>query len=157
MQVQDTDLSTLSEAARDRFRASSIGYVFQDFHLIEGYSSLENVMLSLGLGGIRGLAGKNRAVEALKKVDLGHRLHHTPAQLSTGERQRVALARALVHTPKVLLADEPTAHLDQTRSHGAMELLKNAAQELQASLLVVTHDPLVMEHLPRTLQLGASR
>ena len=95
-----------------------------------------------------------RALEVLSLVGLGKRTGHTPRQLSTGERQRVALARAVAHRPKILLADEPTAHLDRKRAVEALELLKNTAANIGASLMVVTHDELVMQIFPRRLEVG---
>ncbi|GGJ32242.1 ABC transporter ATP-binding protein [Deinococcus roseus] len=155
VKISGTDLAGLNEAQRDGFRARHLGYIFQDFHLMQGYTALENVMLALGLAGVSPRERKQRATEALSRVDLGHRLHHLPVQLSTGERQRVAIARAIVNRPEVLLADEPTAHLDEARSHQVMDLLKSTAQDLNAALIVVTHDPLVKKHIPDLLTLGA--
>ena len=150
----DTLVSGLSEGGRDHFRASTVGYVFQDFHLMPGYSALENVLLGLGLAGIRGPAASARARETLTALGLGARLHHSPRQLSTGERQRVALARAVAHRPKLLLADEPTAHLDPSRGLDALALLRGTAAELGATLVVVSHDPQVVSAFGRRLELG---
>jgi putative ABC transport system ATP-binding protein len=151
--MDGTEITALGESARDLHRSRNIGYVFQDFHLMEGYSALENVLLGLGLASKQ---NKVRALEVLGLVGLGKRTGHTPRQLSTGERQRVALARAVAHRPKILLADEPTAHLDRKRAVEALELLKNTAVNIGASLMVVTHDELVMEVFPRRLEVGGS-
>ncbi len=152
----DTLISGLSEAGRDRYRASTVGYVFQDFHLMPGYTALENVLLGLGLAGVRGPAALARARETLTGLGLGGRLHHSPRQLSTGERQRVALARAVAHRPKLLLADEPTAHLDPSRGLDALALLRGTAAELGATLVVVSHDPQLVGAFERRLELGRS-
>ena len=150
----ETEVNALSEAQRDRYRARTVGYVFQDFHLMPGYSALENVVLGLGLAGVRGPQAVMRAREVLGSLGLGARLHHSPRQLSTGERQRVALARAVAHRPALLLADEPTAHLDPSRGADAVALLRQTAAELGATLIVVSHDPAVVGAFARRLDLG---
>ena len=152
----ETEVNTLSEAGRDRYRARSVGYVFQDFHLMPGYSALENVLLGLGLAGVRGTQAVTRAREVLTHLGLASRLHHSPRQLSTGERQRVALARAVAHRPALLLADEPTAHLDPSRGLEAVALLRQTAADLGATLIVVSHDPAVVGAFARRLDLGHS-
>lgn len=149
----DLDLATASEAAREVYRRRHVGYVFQDFHLMPGLSALENVELGLRVAGTA--QPRVRAREALTRLDLGHRLNHRPDQLSTGERQRIAVARAVAHGPGLLLVDEPTAHLDRNRAGAALELLLGAAAELDATLIVVTHDPLVADALPARLELGS--
>jgi putative ABC transport system ATP-binding protein len=151
----ETSVSELSEAQRDAYRARNVGYMFQDFHLMPGYSALENVLLGLGLSGVRGPQARIRATEVLRELGLEGRLHHSSRQLSTGERQRVALARAVAHRPRLLLADEPTAHLDHDRAVQAVTLLRQTAESLGATLLVVTHDPLVMEAFARRVQVGS--
>ena len=153
IKLDSLEITALGESQRDSYRSKNIGYVFQDFHLMEGYSALENVLLGLGLASRQ---NKMRALEVLSLVGLGKRTGHTPRQLSTGERQRVALARAVAHRPKILLADEPTAHLDRKRAVEALELLKNTAANIGASLMVVTHDELVMQIFPRRLEVGSS-
>jgi putative ABC transport system ATP-binding protein len=153
VKVAGRDLATLTEAGRDRFRAASVGYVFQDFHLIDGYTALENVVVGLGLAGVRGAERVPRARRALERLGLGARLQHPPRRLSTGERQRVALARAVAHAPALLLADEPTAHLDRARASDAMALLREVAVELNAVLLVATHDPWVVEGFARRVEM----
>lgn len=150
----DVQVNALSESARDQFRATTVGYVFQDFHLMPGYSALENVLLGLGLAGVRGPEARRRAADTLTRLGLGARLHHTPRQLSTGERQRVALARAVAHGPRLLLADEPSAHLDRARAGQAVSLLQDTALNLGATLIVVSHDPLVMDAFGRRVAVG---
>ncbi len=150
----EAQVNALGEAGRDSFRARTVGYVFQDFHLMPGYSALENVLLGLGLAGLRGAQATTRAKEVLGQLGLGKRLNHTPRQLSTGERQRVALARAVAHRPALLLADEPTAHLDPSRGADAVALLRQTAGELGATLIVVSHDPAVVGAFERRLELG---
>ncbi len=151
--VNGTSLGGLTEAQRDHFRARRVGYLFQDFHLAEGYTARDNVLLGLGLAGTRGRAAAEHAVQTLTRLGVGHRLRHTPKQLSAGERQRVALARAIAHRPQLLLADEPTAHLDRTRAAVAIDLLKEAAASVSATLVVASHDAAVIAAFPRRLKL----
>lgn len=154
VEVDGQNLAQLSEAARDRFRAQKVGYIFQDFYLQEGYTALENVLLGLGIAGTRGSQAVRQAREVLGQVGLSHRLHHTPRRLSTGERQRVALARAIAHRPKLLLADEPTAHLDRSRTEEALKLLIETVEGVGATLVVATHDPVVMQAFPKQVEVG---
>lgn len=148
----DQDLGALSEGERTAFRRREVGYVFQDFHLMPGLSALENVELGLRVAGVPDAGRAARA--ALEALGLSARLRHLPARLSTGERQRVAVARACAHRPGLLLVDEPTAHLDRERGAGTLALLRSAADELGATLVLVTHDEEVAQSLPRRLRLG---
>jgi putative ABC transport system ATP-binding protein len=131
------DLTRASEARRDRVRAEKLGYVFQTFNLLQGYSALENVMLGMSFG--RGV-DKPHAEELLRRLGLADRLHHRPAQLSIGQQQRVALARAVANRPQLVLADEPTGNLDPFHASEALELLRTLCVENGASLLLVSHD-----------------
>jgi len=135
------DMARLSEPARDRLRAETVGYIFQTFNLLQGYSCLENVMLGMAFGGA---ADHGRAQAMLERVGLAHRLHHLPRQLSTGQQQRVAVARALVNRPKLVLADEPTGNLDRKNAREALALIRETCRENGAALLLVSHDPDVL-------------
>ena len=130
-------MSALNEPQRDRLRATTIGYIFQTFNLLQGYTCLENVLLGMSFG-----PGVNKpfAEELLRRVGLGERLRHYPRQLSTGQQQRVAVARALANRPKLVLADEPTGNLDHANAHAALSLIREACQEQGAALLLVSHD-----------------
>jgi putative ABC transport system ATP-binding protein len=149
--VNGTDPTKLSEAARDRFRAANIGYVFQSFNLLQGFTALENVLLGQMFGG--GNGGADRAVQLLKSVGLEHRLHHKPRALSVGEQQRVAIARALVNAPPLVLADEPTGSLDAKNGMAVLELLRRICTEGKHTLLLVTHDPQVMKSFEKVVRL----
>ena len=131
------EMSALPEPERDRLRATTIGYIFQTFNLLQGYTCLENVLLGMSFG-----AGvdRERAVALLGRVDLSHRLNHYPRQLSSGQQQRVAVARALANRPKLVLADEPTGNLDPKNSGAALALIREACRETNAALLLVSHD-----------------
>jgi ABC-type lipoprotein export system ATPase subunit len=135
--IQTTEVTRLPEAARDRFRARHIGFVFQTFNLLAGFSALENVLLGMTFTGQRN--DPKRATELLGRVGLGHRLSHKPAALSVGEQQRVAVARALVNRPALLLADEPTANIDPAHQQQVIDLLREVCRAENVAMLLVTH------------------
>ena len=139
--IDGRDMAALGESGRDRLRAESIGYIFQTFNLLQGYSVLENVMLGMAFG-----AGSDRAhaTAMLERVGLSHRLQHYPRQLSTGQQQRVAVARALANHPKLVLADEPTGNLDHRNARDSLALIRETCRENGAALLLVSHDPGVL-------------
>jgi len=149
--VNGTNPTKLGEAARDRFRAVNIGYVFQSFNLLQGFTALENVLL--GQMFACGNGGEDRAVELLKKVGLEHRLHHKPRALSVGEQQRVAIARALANAPPLVLADEPTGSLDSKNGAAVLDLLRQICTDGKNTLLLVTHDQEVMKGFKKVVRL----
>ena len=149
--INGTDVSRLPEAVRDRFRARHIGFVFQTFNLLAGFTALENVLLGMTFTRQRGDRG--RASELLERVGLGHRLAHKPAALSVGEQQRVAVARALVNRPVLLLADEPTANIDPAHQQQVVDLLREACEAENVAMLLVTHAPEVSNQFDRVVQL----
>jgi len=142
VEIDGTDMAALAESRRDRLRAEKLGYIFQTFNLLQGYTVLENVLLGMSFGP-RG-ADRGRATELLTRVGLGHRLAHFPRQLSTGQQQRVAVARALANRPKLVLADEPTGNLDRVHSQEALALIREVCRENGAALLLVSHDDAVL-------------
>jgi putative ABC transport system ATP-binding protein len=145
------ELTALNEAGRDRVRALTLGYIFQTFNLLPGFTCLENVLLgmSFGPGPDEALAG-----QLLRRVGLGDRLHHRPRQLSTGQQQRVAVARALANRPKLVLADEPTGNLDAANTREALRLIREACAENGAALLLVSHDRDVLAAFDTVLPLS---
>lgn len=151
VEVNGCDLATLPEAGRDRFRADNIGYVFQTFNLLAGFSALENVLLGMTFS--RGRADTSRAAALLTRVGLSHRLSHRPAMLSVGEQQRVAIARALANRPKLLLADEPTANVDTRNQEHLIELIRETCAEENVALILVTHSPEVAGNFQRVERL----
>jgi putative ABC transport system ATP-binding protein len=134
------DVATLSPAEMAMLRNTTIGFVFQSFHLLARTSAVDNVALPLVYRGLRGGERRRRARTILERVGLGHRLDHRPNQLSGGEQQRVAIARALVTDPSVLLADEPTGNLDSATGLAVLNLLQELNAEQGVALVVVTHD-----------------
>jgi putative ABC transport system ATP-binding protein len=144
-------IDTLDEDARAEHRAGTVGFVFQSFQLLGGFTALENVMLPVELAGLDG--ARERAQEALAKVGLAERLHHYPHQLSGGEQQRVAIARAFAGAPKILFADEPTGNLDTRTGAQIIELLFGLNRESGATLVLVTHDAALAGRCARVLTL----
>jgi putative ABC transport system ATP-binding protein len=137
--VDGVDLATVSRADRAQMRRRSIGYVFQDFNLLQGLTAIENVTLPLELDGTRAKAAKASAVKALEELDVAENADRYPDELSGGERQRVAIARAIVGERGLLLADEPTGALDSANGEAVMRLLRAAAHRGVAGV-VVTHE-----------------
>jgi putative ABC transport system ATP-binding protein len=137
--VDDVDLATVSRSDRAKLRRRSIGYVFQDFNLLQGLTAVENVTLPLELDGVSSKAARAAGLEAMEELDVADRLDRYPDELSGGERQRVAIARAIVGERGLLLADEPTGALDSVNGEGVMRLLRTATQRGVAGV-VVTHE-----------------
>jgi len=135
------EVTALGEAARDRLRAETIGYIFQTFNLLQGHTVLENVEFGMAFG--RGV-DRAHAAALLGRVGLGDKLGHFPRQLSTGQQQRVAVARALANRPKLVLADEPTGNLDARNARESLALIREVCRENGAALLLVSHDESVL-------------
>ena len=135
-----------------RVRNREIGFVFQTFNLLPRATALHNVELPLVYAGVPADERKQRATEALERVQLGDRITHRPNELSGGQRQRVAIARALVNQPAILLADEPTGNLDSTTSEEIMRVFEELAEQGQ-TVIMVTHEPDIAAHARRVIVL----
>ena len=135
--IAGENLTTLSESDRDRLRANTMGYVFQTFNLLQGYTALENVLLGMMFGPG---PDRQRAQELLERVGLKDRMNHRPRQMSVGQQQRVAVARALANKPKLVLADAPTGNLDHRNAAEALTLIRQVCKDTGAALLLVSHD-----------------
>ncbi|MPZ96584.1 MAG: ATP-binding cassette domain-containing protein [Propionibacteriales bacterium] len=146
------DLASYSDSGLSRLRATYLGFVFQQFFLLDRQTALENVADGLLYQGVRRSERRRRAEQALERVGLGHRLDHRPAQLSGGECQRVAVARAVVHRPRVLLADEPTGNLDSAAGAGVLEFFDDL-HAVGATIILVTHDQRIAARVPRVITL----
>ncbi len=144
-------LFELDEDGRAALRAAKLGFVFQSFQLLDNLTALENVMLPLELAGRKD--AEEYAKEVLARVELSHRLHHYPKQLSGGEQQRVAIARAFAPNPALMLADEPTGNLDSATGERIIELLFQLNSEQQTTLVLVTHDRELAQRCQRRLEL----
>ena len=152
MMVESNDVTSMSDAALAGLRAARLGFVFQQFHLLEGADAIDNVAAGLVYRGRPRRERRARAVDALQKVGLGHRLHHRPPQLSGGERQRVAIARAIVGEPAFVLADEPTGNLDSVSAAAIVDLLFEL-HRMGSTIVVVTHDRDLAERFPRRVSM----
>ena len=146
--VDGIDTAARSEKEVAGVRARKIGFVFQQFFLLPGMSAVENVSNGLLYQAVAPRERRERSIEALERVGLGHRLDHPPNHLSGGERQRVAVARALVHRPAFVLADEPTGNLDSKSTDAVMNLIGDLHAE-GTTIVVITHDAVIAASLPR--------
>ena len=146
--VAGREVAGLDEEGRTRFRRETVGFIFQFFNLIPTLTALENVELVAELGD-----GPDRSAEMLRRVGLGDRLDHFPAQLSGGEQQRVAVARALASGPRVLLGDEPTGALDLETGRTVLSLLHELSHEMNQTVLLVTHNASIARMADRVLRL----
>ncbi|MCC5790045.1 MAG: ABC transporter ATP-binding protein [Opitutales bacterium] len=144
-------LYQLSEARRDRWRARTVGFIFQDFHLLERYTVRENILLGQLFGGS---AKRSRIDELLERLDLGEQQDYFPRHLSAGQKQRVAIARALVNQPSLILADEPTGNLDPERARSTTELLLQQAERQGCAVIMASHDPGLCRLFPDNFHLS---
>jgi putative ABC transport system ATP-binding protein len=156
VRVAGHDVAELSDADLSALRARQIGFVFQQFFLLSGLTSVDNVADGLLYSGLARSERRARAQEALERVGLAHRMRHHPGKLSGGERQRVAIARALVGRPAIVLADEPTGNLDTASGDSIMELL-HALHADGSTILVITHDHDIAGSLPRQVAVRDGR
>ena len=152
IRIAGQDVSKLQDATRSRLRGDSIGFVFQQFHLIPHLTALGNVETALLYRDMRTRERRDRAFAALEELGLGPRAHHRPVQMSGGEQQRVALARAIVTEPLMVLADEPTGALDSVNSAHVLEIFKGL-ESPERAVVMVTHDPIVADTASRKVSM----
>jgi len=153
--LNDTAYKDLKESALNDFRATNIGFIFQNFHLVSYLNALENVMLPAKVCKVSN--PKEKAIQLLKSVGLGHRLDHLPSELSGGEKQRVAIARSLIHNPKIILADEPSGNLDEETGNAVMDILFELIKKNNTTLILVTHSQEVANRCEKSYDLVSGK
>ena len=151
IQIGNTDLYGLNNQQRDKYRGQNVGLIFQKPHLIAALSVEDNLVLAQYLSGTA--QDKGRAIEVLEELGLGHKAKSKVKSLSQGEQQRVTIARALLNRPRIILADEPTASLDDANAKKVIQLLKSQAEKYNASLMIATHDQRVKDEFELQLNL----
>ncbi len=155
--VDNTDTTEISLEALTTLRKEKIGFIFQSFNLIPVLTAYENVELPLLFTEMKALEIKNRVKDVLRKVGLHDRMNHYPSKLSGGQQQRVAIARALAGHPRLILADEPTANLDSKTGTDILDLLLNLNREEKVTILIATHDPIIMEKANKIIHIKDGR
>lgn len=153
VKIDDKETSKMSETELAVLRNQTIGFVFQQYHLIPGMNVIENVMLPLKYKRVEKHARVGMAEAALERVRLAERMHHLPSELSGGQKQRVAIARAIITEPKIILADEPTGALDTKTGVQVMDLFKEINKKSGTTIIIVTHDPRIGDSTERCIKI----
>ncbi|MFN2465562.1 MAG: ABC transporter ATP-binding protein [Candidatus Dormibacteria bacterium] len=138
--IDGVDTTRMRDTERAKYRAHKLGFIFQDFNLLDTLSALENVLLPVRYSGADKKAARERAMRLLSEVGLAERAHHRPTQMSGGEKQRVSIARSLINEPSIVLGDEPTGNLDSDTAQMLLEILRGANREHGVTFVIVTHD-----------------
>ncbi len=153
VKINGKETAKMSEKELSVLRNQTIGFVFQQYHLISSMNVIENVMLPLKYQKVDRNSRHEKALAALESVGLAERIHHKPHELSGGQKQRVAIARAMVTQPKILLADEPTGALDTETGKQVMEMFRKINSEQNTTIIIVTHDPRIGESTERCIRI----
>lgn len=155
--IDQVDIAQLDTEELAWLRCRKIGYVFQSYNLIQVMTCLENVTLPMSFAGLNSEEAREKGIKILKMVGLGHRILHKPAELSGGQQQRVAVARALANSPEIILADEPTANLDQKTGQEIIELFQQLQKDLGVTIISATHDTKMLKASDRILWIEDGR
>jgi len=147
------DVSKFTEDELAKIRGKKIGFIFQQFNLLQNLTALENVMLPMIFQGVSEQARFERAKTLLDSVDLEHRINHKPKEMSGGEQQRIAIARSLVNNPEIIIADEPTGNLDSNTGETVMSILTKLHKEQKKTIIIVTHDPSIAHYSENTIHI----
>ena len=151
------EITQLTDARRCTQRRSEIGFIFQRHQLIPAMTVYENIAYALFLMGAKSRDIKQRVTQMLARIGLAHRKKHLPGQLSGGERQRVGIARALIKQPKLIIADEPSANLDHGHAEASLTLMRELNKEHGASVIIASHDRMIIDHCDRKITLNDGR
>lgn len=151
--VLGKQINQLPEEEKTAFRGKNIGFIFQNFSLVPTLNSIENASIPLILNGYDRQQAEEEAKKILQSMGLDHQLYRIPKNISGGEQQRVAIARSCIHKPSIILCDEPTSFLDHDQGKKIMEILLNIKTETKCTLIVVTHDPRILEFADRILEI----
>ena len=157
VRINGYEITSMQESQLSKVRRHQVGFVFQTFNLLEALNSVENVEIALNFAGITGKAARNRATALLVDLGMKGRLRFKPQALSGGEKQRVSIARALANDPQLILADEPTANLDSKHGQEVVVLLRDIAKVQGRTVVIVSHDPRIIDMADRVLWLEDGR
>ncbi len=149
--INGKEVKAMRESEVGKFRYQNLGFIFQEFNLLDSLTVLENIAVPLTLMHVNKQEINHKVTQISQKLDVSHLLHKYPSECSGGQRQRVAIARALITNPKLIVADEPTGNLDSKNSHELLELFKNLNSEEGVSILMVTHDPMIASYSSKLL------
>jgi putative ABC transport system ATP-binding protein len=154
VQILDKNITKMKDSENVLFRRKNIGFIFQQYNLLPALTVVENAAIPLLADGVKNKIAESRAEHVLKKVGLGEHLEKLPNQLSGGQQQRVSISRAIVHKPKIIVCDEPTAALDATSGKKVMEILKSSANDKERAVIIVTHDNRIHNFADRIIHMS---
>ena len=155
--INGENCNKLSQEKKNLIRKNSIGFVYQNFHLLDSFSALENIIIPQLINGISYKLAKKTAVNLLSSLNLAKRLNNKPKELSGGEKQRVAILRAIANMPKIILADEPTGNLDKKNSESVIDIIKDLSKKFKISFLIATHNLSLTKNFDKIVKLSEGK